>query len=583
MSNHRAKLVSILLVVALPLLSFPLSWLPHGIASMRFHFLLPIATLVLAALLLLGARQLLNGEVAIRLPWRCLWPLFMVAGWLLAVRFSLEPHLSISLLPLWFANIGMLWVGMHVASEQRQKLFQWWVVAGVAVAMNGLVRLGSEREFLSTIGNRNFLAAYLAATIVIAISLRGKWMVMAIIPLVAALYFCQSRGAWLALLIAGALGYIVHGQEAKNGLLKRSLVVIALVSAVTVVFFASIKQVWQSDVRPVIWRSTIEMIAGHPMLGYGLGTFLVNYPQFREPEYFLREKAAKVTDHPHNELLEVGAEQGIVGVLSMLCLWGIAFVQGVRASGRGTDRKSSLACLGAATVLIVHAMIDVGLRYPPNQPLFWLLLGMLIISGESPGETAGSTERFHFAIRTRAARLVTAGAGLVVALWVIQDGIIQPIRADLADRAARLAEGRGDLNAASSLAWQALAVQPFRLSTRYLLANVLSRKDKSQSPDMAIEQCERIMELAPDYADITYNLGQLYLASGQPMKAVTLLKRAVQINPYDPDRRVTFAYAMALIGEKDMARQELQAALRLNPQHAGALHLQTQLNQLLKP
>ena len=42
---------------------------------------------------------------------------------------------------------------------------------------------------------------------------------------------------------------------------------------------------------------------------------------------------------------------------------------------------------------------------------------------------------------------------------------------------------------------------------------------------MAIEQCLRIEELAPDYADVTYNLGQLHYLAGQTAKAVPYLRQ----------------------------------------------------------
>ena len=74
--------------------------------------------------------------------------------------------------------------------------------------------------------------------------------------------------------------------------------------------------------------------------------------------------------------------------------------------------------------------------------------------------------------------------------------------ADWQDRQARIAEERGDWEAVVQSAVDALRIQPFRLSTEYLLAEALSRIPNSQAHQAAIEQCLRIEETAPDYADV---------------------------------------------------------------------------------
>jgi tetratricopeptide (TPR) repeat protein len=143
--------------------------------------------------------------------------------------------------------------------------------------------------------------------------------------------------------------------------------------------------------------------------------------------------------------------------------------------------------------------------------------------------------------------------------------VIQPVRADWWERQARVAQSRGDVPASLMAAGQALAIDPLRLDTHYFLAGVLAQSPATASRQEAIQECLRIEELAPDYSDITYNLGQLYLAQDQPREALPCLQRAVQANPYDADKRILLGNALAALGRKAAAREQWEAALKLRP------------------
>ena len=180
-------------------------------------------------------------------------------------------------------------------------------------------------------------------------------------------------------------------------------------------------------------------------------------------------------------------------------------------------------------------------------------------------------------IHLRPIRWCVAGICLVFGVWILTAAIFRPLRADLQDRQARIAEERGDFVAAAQHARNALDLDPFRLTTRYLLAGALSRLPEPSAREMAIEQCLRIEELAPDYADVTYNLGQLRLLAGQPAEAIPYLRRAVEINPYNAERRIVLASTLHAVGQTDEALSQLDRALQLQPNNAGARDLRREM------
>jgi tetratricopeptide (TPR) repeat protein len=294
---------------------------------------------------------------------------------------------------------------------------------------------------------------------------------------------------------------------------------------------------------------------------------------YRLPEYFLRPKATNVTDHAHNELLEIAAEQGLIGLAATLWLWATAVGCGFRACRRldGANRRCLWGMFGAMLVLMLHGLVDVDLRYLPNQSLLWLLMGLLVGAAATPSRGRRIT------IYPRPVRWCAAGVCLIFGVWITEAVVFRPVFADLQDRQARIAEEQGDLRAAVQHAWDALLLDPFRLRTRYLLAGALSRLPEPQAHEAAIEQCVRIEELAPDYADVTYNLGQLQRLDSHPAEAVTYLRRAVEINPYNVDRRIALASALREAGRNDEALQQLDRILQLQPHNPEALDLRQKL------
>jgi tetratricopeptide (TPR) repeat protein len=583
-----------LLVVVLPALSYPLSWVPRNWAHFRFDCTVPWPEIILAGGLLVSVGLLLRegattgvdgGCVAMAVPRHILLPgLAVVASGFLSTRFSEHPHFGLGLLPRVVGNVTVFWLAAHGSRRRAAGLGRWWMIAAVAVAINGLLRLGSEPEFVSTLGNWNFLGAYLAASVVVGTSIEGTWPLLGSFVLLGAMCFCGSRGAWLALGAVALLWFLGCGNRLLARWYVRVVIVLLLLAGAGAVAGPYVRQQWRTDVRPPIWKATLHMIASRPLLGHGLGAYVADYPEYRMPEYFLRPKATNVTDHAHNELLEIAAEQGLIGLAATLWVWVGAMGCGIRTCRQmdGADRRALLGLLGAAAVFMFHSLVDVDLRYLPNQSLLWLLMGLLVgaDAAHSPRSERGW---WRIAIHTKPARWCAAAACLVLGIWVATMAVLWPMAADWQDRAARIAEENGDLRAAAQRAWDALRLEPFRLSTRYLFAGVLSRLPDAQGHGLAIDQCLRIEKLAPDYADVTFNLGQLYLADNRVQEALPCLRRAAESNPFDADRRFALASALLAAGLGDEARSQLDRAVQLQPDHPGARELREKIHKERAP
>jgi O-antigen ligase len=223
-------------------------------------------------------------------------------------------------------------------TEGNRKL----VVAGIAALMAGTI-------FLS--GSRGGMLAFVAEVIVLAMLLR-------------------KRGDWkqpiaLGVFLAVMIGFLIWlgGNE-----LTRRLVSIQ----------SEARQELTGGVRLTIDRDCLRMFRDKPVLGWGLGTFPVVYPQFRTfyTSFFVNQA--------HNDYLQLLVETGIAGFA--IAIWflvltfrgAVAKLQNWTESINGTLTVAALlGCVG----ILVHSFLDFNLQIPANAALFYVLCA---IAASSP-------------------------------------------------------------------------------------------------------------------------------------------------------------------------------------------------------
>src|SRR5579863_479675 len=121
--------------------------------------------------------------------------------------------------------------------------------------------------------------------------------------------------------------------------------------------------------RLSIDRDALQMFRHKPVLGWGLGTFPVVYPQFRSfyTNFFVNEA--------HNDYLQLLAEMGILGFAVMVWFVIVVYRRAFRKIGKWTSDVSSaatLACTLSFTGILVHSFFDFNLQIPANASLFYV-------------------------------------------------------------------------------------------------------------------------------------------------------------------------------------------------------------------
>jgi len=130
------------------------------------------------------------------------------------------------------------------------------------------------------------------------------------------------------------------------------------------------KQELAGGLRWTIDKDGIRMFAHKPILGWGLGTFPVTYPQFRTfyTTFFINDA--------HNDYLQFLVETGAVG-FAVVIWFVVAFYRSALKKLRDwPDDISSavtLAFLLGCTGILVHSFVDFNLQIPANAAWFYVL------------------------------------------------------------------------------------------------------------------------------------------------------------------------------------------------------------------
>jgi O-antigen ligase len=113
--------------------------------------------------------------------------------------------------------------------------------------------------------------------------------------------------------------------------------------------------------RLATWRATLRMIADHPWLGTGQGTFVWSFPAYRSDDVSMWG----IWDRAHNTLLELAADTGIPLAVLVTLGWFLIFVvlvHGVRVRHR--DLLIPVSALAVAILAVLHSLVDFSLQIP---------------------------------------------------------------------------------------------------------------------------------------------------------------------------------------------------------------------------
>jgi len=298
-------------------------------------------------------------------------------------------------------------------------------------------------------------------------------------------------------------------------------------------------QVHSTLFREYTWRSTINMIRDHALLGVGPGVFEIAYTRY---------SVAGPTTHAHQSYLQLAAESGLPALAAFVAALAAIGWSGVRDmlferrrsptdSGLGNDWWDELitpdawglvkcSIAGALTASALRNLVDsdwylLGISLP-----FWVMAGVMVGRGDAAEERS-------IAAWARWPAVVVCGAGGVLsALFGSADAIAYYQAPRSVVRAFELSTMLSPWN------------PDLRQEYGRYLSLVLDRHDS------AAKHLEIAIGLAPTDAASYRLLGEINLRRNLPREAVSNLKRALDLAPNSTRAYLDLARAYNMLGDE---------------------------------
>ena len=372
---------------------------------------LMVAGSVSLALVSIAASQILLGGAIVAailqirregrarcMPVAILWPLLFLFVWTLIAAYAASGQLHSSLVGKFFL-VTLLFILPVLARGSEGVIWIYHAVFAVAAVASaaGLVQYFTdpERDLLHRIqGFMSIWMTYSGLLMLVLVSLIAYAAVIGwrkhlwILPLAgataAALYFSQTRSAWLGA-VAGTVVIL---------LLKRPRAILGLPVLLLALYMASpegIQERLRSGWNPAdtttsgrieVFGAAVRLIQAHPWLGVGqrVSREVLRYRGTAEfPDYAYL--------HMHNNFLQIAAERGIPGLL--LWLWFmfqlgwqpfLIFRSGSRAAAAReaageTAQFVSATAVGAWAALLTSGMFEYNFGDSEVLTLFLFMMG----------------------------------------------------------------------------------------------------------------------------------------------------------------------------------------------------------------
>lgn len=210
-----------------------------------------------------------------------------------------------------------------------------------------------------------------------------KWLpALAAVLMASTIFLCGSRGGMIAFVVqVAALGLMMNTRKNRRATLTAAAVLVVIAALVLwaggesftsrmVSIHSEAKSELNTGLRLTIYRDGLRMFTYKPALGWGLGTFPTVYPQFRS--FY----SNKFVNRAHNDYVQLLAETGLAGAISMLWFLVSLYRRAWRKLPNWQEDLNgavALAALIGCTGILVHGFLDSNLQVPANAALFYTL------------------------------------------------------------------------------------------------------------------------------------------------------------------------------------------------------------------
>jgi|GEM_PF-5588887 len=329
----------------------------------------------------------------------------------------------------------ILWVAYENLRDQEQMstMFFLTIIAGGMVSLYGIAQYFGIDPFFpkgqvwgntgrlqvfSTFGNPNFLADYLVVPFPIAFmyfienakKLKGRIAGVSFLLMLLVILFTRTRGAWISVMFATVYIFAMIFRFRRK-LFKQVVKYMAIVLIVCILVIGLLSTFKTTRVKTVhlmktvverftssttvmqrwlMWTVTLEASMDHPIIGHGLHMFKKIYSKYQH-DYFKdwsQKTGRPAFEHPykeyaidfrhtHNDYLQTLSEQGIIGLVLFVCLFGTGIYNGFKLMKKDRHFYLNLGLTASIICVMTEAIFNFPFhRAAPYLTAITVLMGI---------------------------------------------------------------------------------------------------------------------------------------------------------------------------------------------------------------
>lgn len=522
-------------------------------------------------------------------------------------------------------------VASQIDPARSRQLLLLIILTAVPICLLGLAQaagwqplpiFSDARTLISTtLGRANFTGAYLALLLPLTLaathtatikSQRLAFGALCGLELII-IGLTQARAAWIAALVGIGLYVWLHFAPGWSRRVRWSTALGGIVGIATLLLLILQRGIANGGsiaARWTIWQASTHLLWPRLWLGYGADTLELIFPSVYPPQLVYYQGRGIVVDRAHNWLLDWSLNYGVVATLIFIALVIIILRAGWQQLKISQNANTPLSAEESlAQPWLAACMAGIGAQLVGNLFLFevaatavvfWLLLAIVLATTMQDNVLTKSLSLPFWLQNTI---IVSA---ILVAGWIILQGSLHPLLADVHSWRGTQALNRGNPLTALNEYETAVQYQPHRATyhtavaltavqlSQFMQAEAAMNEAitlrptdpvlytqlaaiyahqafEAEAPEkitLAYDAYERAIALSPTTALTYQQVADLALRSGDWQRALALAQRAVDLDATDGISFGILGWAQLQVGNFTAAQSAFEQAVKWQPDSA---------------